>query len=303
MGLGTQIEMVQVAYTAVVIEGDAMLKRWFGLLALTLVLSGCGAKFAYNNLDLITPWYVDDYIEFDEPQQATFDRHLEQLHRWHRETELPQYRQLFTELHAHLYQDQLNPQLLSTSVRQLRGHWNALIQQASPAVIELSRTLTDQQRREFFQALEERNEKRLKRADSPAEHKQESVERIEKWMGPLTKQQRNWVESFAEANPDLTEETVAAHREFQNQLSSLISQNSMADFPPRLSALLADALGSSEEGRRLNTLREQQLAARVELFQRLWLSASDNQKRKVRSKLKGYIDDIDDLIGEGEQGS
>lgn len=272
------------------------MSRLLVVLFTALVLTGCGAKFAYNNLSLITPWYVDDYIDLNEQQQVIFDRHLEELHRWHRQTELPEYRQLFTDLHQHLQQPQLDSQLLRTKIAKLRAHWDALIQQASPAVIELSETLTESQREEFFAALEERNQKRLKRADTPDEHKQESVERIEKWMGPLSKQQRSWVQSFAAENPDLTDETVAAHRAFQAQLSTLMSQSSMASFPSRVGALLADALGGSEEGQRLNSLRQQQLNARVELFQKLWSSATDNQKRKVRSRLKGYIDDIDDLL-------
>ena len=272
------------------------MRRRFGLLLAALLLSGCGAKFAYNNLSLITPWYVDDYIDLTEQQQVIFDRHLENLHSWHRQTEWPEYRRLFSDLHQHLHRPELDPQLLRTKITKLRGHWDALIQQASPAVIELSATLTDAQREAFFAALEERNQKRLERADTPVEHKQESLERIEKWMGPLSKQQRTWVERFAAENPDLTEETVAAHRAFQAQLSKLMSQSTMASFPSRVGALLADALGGSQEGQELNRLREQQLNARVELFQKLWVSATDNQKRKVRSRLKGYIDDIDDLL-------
>ena len=272
------------------------MRRWFGLLLAALLLSGCGPKFAYNNLSLITPWYVDDYIDLTEQQQVIFDRHLENLHSWHRQTELPEYRRLFSDLHQHLQQSELDPQLLRIKIIKLRGHWDALIQQASPAVIELSTTLTDAQREALFAALEERNQKRLKRADTPAEHKQESVERIEKWMEPLSKQQRIWAEKFATENPDLTVETVAAHRAFQEQLSDLMSQSMMASFPSRVGVLLADALGRSNEGQVLNALREQQLEARVELFQKLWSSATDNQKRKVRSRLKGYIDDIDDLL-------
>ena len=84
---------------------------------------------------------------------------------------------------------------------------------------------------------------------------------------------------------------------FQVQLAQLLSQSAAADFPEKLEQLLADALGSSIEGQKLNELREQQLDARVELFVALWSSASENQKRKVRSRLKGYIDDIDDLLG------
>jgi hypothetical protein len=275
-----------------------VLSRLLVVLFSALVLTGCTAKLAYNNIKLITPWYVDDYIDLNPEQQAIFDRHLQQLHQWHREVELPQYRRLFSDLHQHLQQDELEADLLRTKISRLRGHWNTLIEQTTPAVIELSRTLSDTQRQQFFQALEERNLKRLKRADTPTEHQRETVETIEKWMGPITKQQRAWVEAFAQANPDLTTETVSAHRAFQAELATLLSQNSMASFPSRVGGLLSNALGVSEEGRLLEKLRQQQLEGRVELFQRLWSSASDNQKRKVRSRLKGYIDDIDDLIAD-----
>lgn len=272
------------------------MKRFIALMLVTLLLSGCGAKFAYNNLGLISPWYVDDYIELNPSQQEIFDRRLQELHAWHRNTELPQYRALFAELYGHLQQDSLEPQILRKTVAQLRGHWQALIRQATPAVEELGRTLTGEQREVLFVALEERNQKRLDRADTPQEHREETLERIDKWMGPLTKQQREWVEQFATSNPDLSVETVAAHRAFQSELSDLMADPSSASFSSSLKQLLADALGGSPAGRELNLLREQQLEARVELFQRLWASASENQKRKIRSRLLGYIEDIDDLI-------
>ena len=274
------------------------MRRLIALALVTLFLSGCGAKFAYNNLGLVSPWYVDDYIELDQRQQEIFDRRLQELHAWHRNTELVQYRELFAELYDHLQQDSLEPQILRKTANQLRGHWQALIQQATPAVEELGRTLNEQQREKLFVALEERNQKRLERADTPEEHREESLERIDKWMGPLTKQQREWVVQFAAENPDLSAQTVAAHRAFQAGLADVLADPSAPGFSVRLQQLLEDALGGSAAGRELNSLREQQLEGRVELFQRLWGSASENQKRKIRSRLLGYIEDIDDLISD-----
>lgn len=273
-----------------------MFARWIALIVVMFALTGCGAKLAYNNLSLITDWYIDDYIQLNEQQQAIFDRHLTQLQNWHRTEELPAYRELFESIHRHLQQPEVDPQFLQQKISRLRGHWSALIQQATPAVIELSLTLSPAQRSRFIEALEERNVKRLKRADSAAEHQQESVKDIEKWMGQLTRQQRNWVEQYAAQNPDMTAATVAAHRAFQAQLAELLEQPTHPNFEVRMERLLADALGATPEGQRLTALREAQLQSRVALFVNLWRSASDNQKRKVRSRLQGYIDDIDDLI-------
>lgn len=270
--------------------------RWFGIVMAVLLLSGCGVKFAYNNLDLITPWYLDDYIELNSEQRQIFDQRLQQLHVWHRDQELPQYQQTLSDLHQHLYEAELDPQRIGSAILQFRGHWDTLIQQATPAIIELSRTLSDTQVSALFGELEERNQKRLKRADTPAEHKRDSLELVEKWMGQLTKQQRAWVEDFAQNNPDLTQKTVAAHRAFQAQLSEQLAQRSTEGFESALTELLSDALGQSSAGQTLERLRKQQLEARVELFVQLWRSASDNQKRKVRSRVQGYIDDIEAMM-------
>lgn len=264
-------------------------------LVFTLLLSGCGTQFAYNNLTLITPWYVDDYIDLDRQQKAVFKGHLKTLHEWHRSSELPIYREILLEIQTELASDDLDTQAISQQLLKLRTRWEAIILKSTPAIIEISQSLTDEQRTSFFQALEERNEKRLAEMESAEEHSKESVERIEKWMGALNPEQVDLVQTYAQAHPDLTESTVAAHRAFQAELSQLMGQSIMADYPARLGILLSGAL-DSPEGQTLTRMREQQLQARLELFSELWARASDPQKQRVQKKLQGYIRDIEKLI-------
>ena len=267
-------------------------------LLFTLLLSGCGTQFAYNNLTLITPWYVDDYIDLDRQQKVIFKGHLKTLHEWHRRSELPIYREILLEIQNELDADVLDTQAISQQFLKLRTRWEAIILKSTPAIVEISQSLTDNQRTSFFQALEERNEKRLAEMDSAEEHSKESVERIEKWMGALSPAQIDRVQTYAKAYPDLTEPTVAAHRAFQTELSQLMSQAIMADYPARLGILLSGAL-DSPEGQKLTQMREQQLQARLELFSELWASASDQQKQRVQKKLQGYVRDIEKLIQRG----
>ena len=264
-------------------------------LMFALLLSGCGTQFVYNNLTLITPWYVDDYIDLDRQQKAVFKGHLKTLHEWHRRSELPIYREILLKIQTELAADDLDTQAISQQFLQLRTRWEAIILKSTPAIIEISQSLTDQQRTSFFKALEERNKKRLAEMDSAEEYSQENVERIEKWMGTLNPDQIDRVQTYAKAYPDLTEPTVAAHRAFQTELSQLMSQSIMADYPARLGILLSGAL-DSPEGQKLTQMREQQLQARLELFRELWARASEPQKRRVQKKLQGYIRDIEKLI-------
>ena len=64
-----------------------------GLLALALLV-GCSAnRFLYNRADTFVRWAVDDYVDFTSEQQQRFDDNLDVLMDWHRQVELPQYRE------------------------------------------------------------------------------------------------------------------------------------------------------------------------------------------------------------------
>lgn len=64
-----------------------------GLLALALLV-GCSAnRFLYNRADTFVRWAVDDYVDFTSEQQQRFDDNLDVLLDWHRQVELPQYRE------------------------------------------------------------------------------------------------------------------------------------------------------------------------------------------------------------------
>lgn len=56
-----------------------------------LLLSGCSSQFAYNNLDWLAYWYIDDYIDFTAEQEVIVDQKLITWLDWHKQQELPRY--------------------------------------------------------------------------------------------------------------------------------------------------------------------------------------------------------------------
>ena len=40
---------------------------------LSILLTGCSSKFAYNNIDWLMYWYIDDYVELDKSQKSLLD--------------------------------------------------------------------------------------------------------------------------------------------------------------------------------------------------------------------------------------
>ena len=272
-----------------------MFRKCICILAMTALLQGCGATFVYNNLLMISPWYVDDYIDLDKDQDKLFQTQLATLHQWHRQHELPEYRRLLSELLAHLDADQLDPQFLATHLVEIRQRWTLLLDKATPALTELALTMSDQQVSQLTTALEKRNLERLEKADTPSEHRAERIESITEWMGVLTPEQTNWVSDYAARHPDQTEISVSAHRAFQLKLKVLLQQRTEPNFSTLFSELVANSL-ATPEGAVLTLSREQNLDARIELYRLLWSSASDQQKASVKSRLSNFIDDIDSLI-------
>lgn len=272
-----------------------MFKKTSALFLITILLSGCGAKFVYNNLSMITPWYVDDFVDLTREQEKQYQAHLKVIHQWHRQHELPEYHGLLTELLAHLENDQLDRAFMSDHLLALRQRWQVLIDQASPALSEMASGLSDQQVADMMAALEEANKERLKEQDTPAEHAKDVVKGIKRWMGTLSKDQQAMVEAFAEAHPDRSEITVAAHRAFQQQLGVVLENRAEDGFDARFKALIADPL-ATPAGEVLIDARMAAMEDRITLYQALWQSASDTQRDKVKRRLTDVIEDIEALM-------
>ena len=59
---------------------------------MVLGLQGCSTvRLAYNQAPLVVDWYLNDYVDFNAAQKPALKSALEQVHVWHRQTQLPAY--------------------------------------------------------------------------------------------------------------------------------------------------------------------------------------------------------------------
>ena len=59
---------------------------------LIISVQGCSTlRLAYNQAPLAAYWYLDDYVDFSEEQKPAVKAALNELHHWHRQTQLPAY--------------------------------------------------------------------------------------------------------------------------------------------------------------------------------------------------------------------
>lgn len=137
-----------------------MLERMFvRLLALALVLllgSGCSVQFAYNNLDRLVRWGVNDYVNLNEAQRAMFNEEFARLHYWHRTEHLPRYADFLEALPTTL-SDGVDIQELLALENTMMGWAEEVVEQGVPLAVAIMQSMTDEQVARLPVRLEESN--------------------------------------------------------------------------------------------------------------------------------------------------
>jgi len=82
------------------------LLKIIGAAMLIIGLQGCGAlRLAYNQSPLATYWYLDDYLDFNASQRPLVKTALDDIHQWHRQTQLPLYIETLEKLQHQMPKD------------------------------------------------------------------------------------------------------------------------------------------------------------------------------------------------------
>jgi hypothetical protein len=168
-----------------------------GLIIITssFFLTACSFSFIYNNLAWLSSWYLDDYVELTPQQQQLFDSAFTEFHSWHRQTQLSLYYQQLT-----LFKQQVNLGLSRDDINQhfslIKNHWFSLREQAKSPLLTLTDSLSDSQRKQVIDEIEDNNQRRIDDYDQLSEQKwiskqcKNTQKQLKKWLGKLTSDQK-----------------------------------------------------------------------------------------------------------------
>lgn len=272
-----------------------------GAILLVLFLSACSStSFIYNRLDIILPWYLDDYVDLSREQKRSLDSLLQPFFRWHRQEELPQYVLMLSDIEASLDQ----PVSLAVVVdifTIIETAWLRLEDRSMEWMLKLGDELSDEQINEFLAVLseeqEEYEEKYLPRSDK--EYVEESydnfVDGLGDYLGRLSSNQR---EILHEASAEL------------QRMDGLWLQERAA-WLDNLTRLLRREPGWKQELRALKSNREQNsspeysamYAHNLVVIERAIAevvdSRSEKQDKRLRGKLRNLREDLEGLIAQG----
>ncbi|MBU2976934.1 DUF6279 family lipoprotein [Alteromonas sp. C1M14] len=270
------------------------------VMALVVLLAGCSSKLAYNNIDWLVYWYMDDYIELDNQQEAIFDAQLGRWIDWHRSEELPKYIDHLKQVRNDVAQSRLSERRLLAHYELAKEHWDRFRREISPPLVDIATSLSDEQVIHLFAALEaenkEREEKIAKRHGLPAQAQMDKriegiVDDMESRIGSLTAQQQQIVMDYAPSFRSSSQLWLDYRRDLQQRARRLFAtRNSRDDFATNLLALLMDPEQYRSE--EFVTVWKQNSLAQARLAADIAKTLTEQQQQKLLNDIDEMIDDL-----------
>lgn len=268
------------------------------LVLLSLLLSSCSAnRFAYNHLDRLARWALDDYVTLSDTQRLRFDRDFADLWQWHRQTELPRYATDLRALAASVDEPWTQARL-DAQRKLIEAAAERLVDRAMPASASLLASLDDRQLQQLVQALHKDSDKYRKRAEERATQAPEqrlkrrikdTRNALKDWIGPLDEDQQQQLEAALRNMPSDPLAVDAMNRAWIDGFVGLLQQRKAPDFESRLRQWLRDPSLPGHEATQAQV--EANRARMQQLLLSIGNSLSPTQRQHLRERL---LDDAQD---------
>jgi len=172
------------------------MKRIALIVLFLLLVTGCGTRFYYSQLDWLIPFFLRDYISLNSEQKTILKERLLKQIDWHCKTQLADYSGALRSLSKDISNTDhpIDYDRLNDYYAKFRGFWTELIRQVAPDIAEILRTATDAQIEELFENLDERNDElRAEYIDLPPEERMKEreermVKGLRKWLSMVAVQ-------------------------------------------------------------------------------------------------------------------
>lgn len=277
------------------------MKTFVAILCATLLLSGCSSKWAYNNVDWLLYWYVDDYIELEKAQKSLLDGKVEQWHIWHRQEELVQYKQQLLDLKTQINQGNLTAEQWQMEFAKGSDHWKRFRAEIVPELSVLAVDLSDQQIEQLFNTLEKENIEEQQERDEEsleeriADAKKRLQKQVKEQVGKLSSQQKEILDGYMPRFQSTFDMWLSYRRLVQSKSKELmLNRNNLADFSEQLSNLLLNPEQLRTEQHKAAI--EHNSALFGEMLSEIQATLSKKQYKHLNNEIDDLIDDITDLI-------
>ena len=268
------------------------------VLAATL-LGGCVIRVAYNQIDWLALWYLEDYVALDDAQEIQAKALIARTLAWHRATQLPKYSTLTRKLIAGIGVP-ADPQFLADRYAELVDLWDALLQRVCPDFAALLQALSDEQVEELFANLAEENDELAEDySGGTVEERRKKQDRaiiraFRRFTGRLNDYQEATIRRSAAGLHDLSADWLRRRAAWQQQLwVLLVGRKTDPRFAERLTNLVLNPNQFDTPGYRQLVIENQQRS--FALVGAVLDTLSAGQSGRLRRNLATYARDFDAL--------
>jgi len=260
---------------------------------LVVFLTGCSTvRLVYDNADTYIHWRATHYLDLDGEMADELDERIAAFMVWHRAQALPKYAQLLDEA-GRRFEKRLTPADLvwgydsimpqaRESLRMAAVQGAPLLDRLSPAQIaNLERRLAEDNRRFARENLKGSERAQRKRRT------ERNVERLEDWVGRLTKAQVDRVAQYSERAPLLDNLRDRDHKRIQAGLLAMLraheAKKRLPDFAANWNRGRDPAYTAA-----LKTSRKEFFAMALDIDR----SLTEHQRARALGELRRYADDF-----------
>lgn len=262
------------------------------------LLTGCMAKFSYGFADWVIEWMITDYVSLDKPQKKQLKKTIDKQLAWHKETQLPRYRDWLIEFRVQA-ETGLNRQWLIAWSEQLTVFWQDLALQVNPDTVAFLRSLSDSQVDELIANLDESQLDLAEEYMDPDENKRlaERAERTEDFtselLGKLNQQQKGLIAQWNANSGDSTKLWLENRERWTRRFELALQDRSSDQFDDEITLLFVyqEQLWSEQYQQSI----DRNFNSGINLVLAIEPTVTDKQRKKLYKFLDKWIAVLDDL--------
>ncbi|MGI9284996.1 MAG: DUF6279 family lipoprotein [Pseudomonadales bacterium] len=277
-------------------------RPWLCITILCLLTSACSTTFFYRHLDWLLIRFVEGYVELNTTQKQHIRSDLAQINATLEQSVLPDLQALLERLARDNEQGRMGDNL-EQYMLQFETLFKRTAKLAEPGIVVLALSLDNEQKNQFFDELERRNEKFQRKyiakgeAHARNEHLRELRKNTKKWLGKIGAEQNLALQVY-DANYRANEQGwLESRQRWQAELKRVLNMGNVDAKSARLSKLLlqpqdywTSAYKSvADDNRAVSIALTQQLAAHMDAGQR---SKFARQLTKNQKKVANFAQAI-----------
>lgn len=281
--------------------------KWLALGAITSLLLACSAvRFAYNQGDAISRWWIDDHIGLTQEQDNLIREALDRHFWWHRTAQLQGLAVTLEEIEQKLSKN-ISKKDAAYFYGNIKNHSYTIAYKVTPDMARLFMSLEASQIENVQKRMAQNNEKFIKewlpkdKADQIRVRIEKTIQRAEWLFGKFNKDQEEKIKSHIIANPIDMNLIYQDRLRRQQDLIRVMSEITKKKLNQKESeALISDYIKHFEYGR--SKEQQEAIKKREEIATGLAVFVveitKDDQKKYASERIATWVGDINSLIKE-----